>query len=253
MAETPPPPMELKDFFSAAEARTDRWRQLAAVGRSWEASVARGQSDERDCVEAGRLLSELAALEDYWAYPGSRLMATVGEALKERNAGLFARLVQKISAALLTGAYRHDAGPWDPLRGARGARRGDPAPGRPSRRSGQALLRGARRHAERSARVGARAQRAAAPAASGGPVRLRDRPGRQLRGRGHRDRLQHQRAGRGDLRRLPVPLAPRPAGAARVPRAPPHRRRVRPSRPGPSPRRSPRRSRASGPSSTSTS
>jgi arginine decarboxylase len=111
----PPPPMEREDFFSAAEARLDRWRQMAAAGRSWEASVARGPSDERPCVEAGRVLSGLVALEDYWAYPGPRLMATVGEALKERNAGLFTRLVQKISAALLTGAYRHDAGPWDPL------------------------------------------------------------------------------------------------------------------------------------------
>jgi arginine decarboxylase len=116
MPETPPPlSMEREDFFTAAEARLDRWRQMAAAGRSWEASVARGPSDERPCVEAGRVLSDLVALEDYWAYPGPRLMATVGEALKERNAGLFARLVQKISAALLTGAYRHDAGPWDPL------------------------------------------------------------------------------------------------------------------------------------------
>src|SRR5258706_1851457 len=108
-------PMDLKDFFSAAEARTDRWRQLAAAGRSWEAAVGRGESDERVSGGAGRLLADLAALEAYWAYPGARLMATVGEALTERNAGIFARLVQKISTALLTGAYRHDAASWDPL------------------------------------------------------------------------------------------------------------------------------------------
>ena len=47
------------------------------------------------------LLSAIATLEDYWAYPGPRLIATVREALSERHAGLFARLVQKISAALL--------------------------------------------------------------------------------------------------------------------------------------------------------
>src|SRR5215468_4613021 len=106
---------ELKDFFSAAEARTDRWRELSAIGRAWEAAVARGQSDERLHADAARLLSELTALEGYWAYPGYSLMANVAEALKERAAAVFARLVQKISAALLTGAYRHDVATWDPL------------------------------------------------------------------------------------------------------------------------------------------
>jgi len=107
--------MDLKDFFSAAEARIDRWREMRAAGRAWETAVARGQSDERFHADAARLLSDVAALEDYWAYPGARLMGTVGEALTERNAGMFTRLVQKISAALLTGAYRHDSATWDPL------------------------------------------------------------------------------------------------------------------------------------------
>jgi arginine decarboxylase len=107
--------MDLKDFFSAAEARTDRWRQLSAAARAWHAAVARGQSDEALHAEAGRLLAEVAVLEDYWAYPGPRLMATLAEALRERDAATFARAGQKISAALLTGAYRHDTAAWDPL------------------------------------------------------------------------------------------------------------------------------------------
>ena len=37
--------MDLVNFFSASEARTDRWRQLNAAGRAWEASVAQGKSD----------------------------------------------------------------------------------------------------------------------------------------------------------------------------------------------------------------
>ena len=37
-ATTPTP---LVDFFSAAEARVDRWRQLAAVVRAWQATPAR--------------------------------------------------------------------------------------------------------------------------------------------------------------------------------------------------------------------
>jgi len=54
-------------------------------------------------------------------YPGPRLMATLGEAVEQRNAGVFARLVQKISAALLTGSYRYESAVWDPLQEGEGA------------------------------------------------------------------------------------------------------------------------------------
>ena len=40
---TPATRTDLKDFFSAAEARIDRWRDLSAVGRTWEAGVIQGQ------------------------------------------------------------------------------------------------------------------------------------------------------------------------------------------------------------------
>src|SRR5499426_135031 len=107
--------IDLRDFFSAAEARTDRWRQMSAVGRAWESSVMRGKPDEASRDEAAKLLGEVAILEDYWAYPGTRLMTTVRDALKEGNAAVFARVVQKISNALLTGSYRHETAAWDPL------------------------------------------------------------------------------------------------------------------------------------------
>jgi arginine decarboxylase len=106
---------DLRDFFSAAEARTDRWRQMSAAGRAWEAAAAPGQNGEAARDEAARLLADVANLEDYWAYPGSRLMATVTEALREHNAAVFSRLVQKISMALVTGAYRQDSKAWDPM------------------------------------------------------------------------------------------------------------------------------------------
>ena len=107
--------IDLRDFFSAAEARTDRWRQMSAVARAWESSVTRGKPDEASRDEAAKLLGEVAILEDYWAYPGTRLMTTVRDALKEGNAAVFARVVQKISNALLTGSYRHETAAWDPL------------------------------------------------------------------------------------------------------------------------------------------
>jgi arginine decarboxylase len=107
--------MDLKDFFSAAEARTDRWSEMNTVGRAWESALTQGQPADKFLAQAAQLLEEISPLESYWAYPGPRLMATIREAIDEDNGGVFARLVQKISSSLLTGAYRHDSGAWDPL------------------------------------------------------------------------------------------------------------------------------------------
>ena len=107
--------MDLSNFFSADEARIDRWRQMNATARAWESAVAQGKNDDKFYAEAVRLYAEIKPLEDYWAYPGPRLMATVGEVLEERNAGAFARIVQKISNALLTGSYRYENAAWDPM------------------------------------------------------------------------------------------------------------------------------------------
>ena len=113
--------MSLANFFSASEARTDRWRQLNAIGRAWEASIAQKKSGDKLHAESVAIFAEIKPLEDYWAYPGPRLMATIGEAVEQRNAGVFARLVQKISSALLTGSYRYESTAWDPLQEGEGS------------------------------------------------------------------------------------------------------------------------------------
>ncbi|MGW8284648.1 MAG: decarboxylase [Candidatus Deferrimicrobiaceae bacterium] len=107
--------MDLSDFFSASEARIDRWRQLNAAARAWEAAMSKGKTAEKLHTEVVQLFSELKPLESFWAYPGGRLITTVEEAIEQRNAGMIARLVQKISNILLTGSYRHDPTAWDPL------------------------------------------------------------------------------------------------------------------------------------------
>lgn len=112
--------MDLTNFFSASEARTDQWRQLNAAGRAWEAAVAQGKPDKKLHAEAARLFAEIGPLESFWAYPGSRLMATVGEAIEQRNVGVLTRLVQKVSNMLLTGAFRYDLAAWDPLQESEG-------------------------------------------------------------------------------------------------------------------------------------
>src|SRR5262245_7729363 len=99
---------ESTNFFSAAEERTDRWRQLTALGGSWESAAATAQPDDAFHAAAARSLAELGPLESYFAYPGPRLMAAVAKAVEERSATVFARLVQRISNNLLTGTYRYE-------------------------------------------------------------------------------------------------------------------------------------------------
>ena len=112
---TAAPTGNLTEFFSAAEARADRWRQLSAVVRTWQSANARGAQDDAPFAAAVALFGEIAALEAYFAFPGPRLMAAIDESFAERNAGVCARLVQQVSGALLTNAYRHDAAVWDPM------------------------------------------------------------------------------------------------------------------------------------------
>ena len=113
--ETAATPTPLVNFFSAAEARIDRWRQLSAVVRAWQAAPSLGNSSDALYTEAVVLFTEVSPLETFFAYPGPRLMAATEQALTERNAGVAVRLIQHISASLLSGSYRHDGGAWDPL------------------------------------------------------------------------------------------------------------------------------------------
>ena len=103
------------DFFSAAEARVDQWRQFCAVVRAWQAAAAKGASEDAIFAQAIAVFGELAPLEAYFAYPGSKLLGAIEQALAERNVGVCVRLSQHLSSALLTGTYRYDLSAWDPL------------------------------------------------------------------------------------------------------------------------------------------
>ena len=102
----------VNEFFSAMEARFDQWRQLGAQARGWQASSARNAEDGR-FADLLNLFGAIAPLEAFFAYPGPRLMHAIEQALAERNAGVAVRLIQQVSAALLTGAFRHDAAAWE--------------------------------------------------------------------------------------------------------------------------------------------
>ncbi len=96
----------IDQFFSGPGARADDWRALVEAAKAWSAG-----SGDRARFE--RLLSQIAIMEEFHAYPGSRLMA----ALKERTAaddapGVLA-LAMRITQALQTRSFRQHAGDWD--------------------------------------------------------------------------------------------------------------------------------------------
>jgi arginine decarboxylase len=103
------PVLDLKDFFSAAEARLDRWQRLHSISKS----LVQPAASESLRAEAAALLKELEPLESFWAYPGPVMMAELRSALDKESAASFSRRVERISRALLRGTYRHDPGLWE--------------------------------------------------------------------------------------------------------------------------------------------
>lgn len=102
----------LDHIFSTSAARHDRWRELNARAQAWSAAARAGKPrGGRAAVEV--VLAELVALEDFFAYPGPRLMKSLGERVNGDDALGVARMVRRLSGALLSGSYRYDAGEWE--------------------------------------------------------------------------------------------------------------------------------------------
>jgi len=95
-------------FFSAAEARIDRWRDLNRVAKALQAGGDTAPLRER----AAAVLGELAPLEELNGYPGPHLVAQVHDRLQSGDAAGFARIVGRISGALMSNSYRDDAEAW---------------------------------------------------------------------------------------------------------------------------------------------
>jgi arginine decarboxylase len=98
--------------FGAAADRNDQWRHLNAAARAWAAAGAKEAGARK--TEAAKLWNEVRGLEHFHAYPGPRLLDAVSAAAGGTDGAEFARLVQKVSAALLSGDYRRDEHVWDP-------------------------------------------------------------------------------------------------------------------------------------------
>lgn len=104
-------PKKLSEFFSLAEARVDRWRSLLRLARS----LAAGAGEQPALGQkTGQLLAELGPLEELCGFPGPRLMSQVHERQAAGDWAGLARLVQRISVALLDHTYRDSIEAWKP-------------------------------------------------------------------------------------------------------------------------------------------
>jgi arginine decarboxylase len=122
MKKTSASPPRIDHFFSAVAARLDHWRELNKIAQTWAARVGSGDARalQSGCAAA---LDELLPFESFQAYPGARLLAAIRERAAGGDAMGTARLVQRVSTALMARSYRADAGEWELDDDATGAER----------------------------------------------------------------------------------------------------------------------------------
>ena len=104
------PQLSLNQFFSAAEARIDRWRTLTRITRTAESGTGANSDSLRKQISA--VLEELTPLEELNGYPGPHLMEYLRQRLQTGDWKGLARLVQRIGAALLSNSYREGPDAW---------------------------------------------------------------------------------------------------------------------------------------------
>ena len=102
---TAPQVDRIDHFFSLPGARADRWRGLYAAARDW----ARGRGDQ---TTTRARLDAIIPYEVFFAYPGRALLASLRQRAEGGQAEATSALAQRISEAILTRSYKHDADDW---------------------------------------------------------------------------------------------------------------------------------------------
>ncbi len=107
-------PTRVDQFFTGTEARHDRWRSLLQRARVWESSITQDKSEaETSRATVAKALSDLAQWEDFYAYPGPRLLGLLKDRISSGDVVGSVRLARSISTAILTHSYRANVGDWD--------------------------------------------------------------------------------------------------------------------------------------------
>src|SRR6266850_7908939 len=83
-------------MFSAGEARSDRWQEMAHAAQTLVAQSSSGSSTKEKRTEAEALLGTLGVLETFHAYPGEAMMSALKEALARSDYSSFSRITNRI-------------------------------------------------------------------------------------------------------------------------------------------------------------
>ena len=94
-------------LFAAPEARLDRWRDVVKSAQQCTAGTAGARE------ACAKLFAALEPYEDFFAYPGPRLMGVLKDRLKSGDMVGALRCARRISASLMSRAYRESAAAWD--------------------------------------------------------------------------------------------------------------------------------------------
>ncbi len=69
--------VRLDQFFTVAEARHDRWRNLLSAARAWDTAKQQNSAAEAKRSSVAASFTELRQWEDFFAYPGPALLNTI--------------------------------------------------------------------------------------------------------------------------------------------------------------------------------
>jgi arginine decarboxylase len=93
------------DYYSAIQLRSDKWSALREITTAL-ARAEPGKIPEDRRVRADEILTWLALIEPFWAFPGMTAFEHLRRQLEHNNYEDLAFVVHRISRALSTGAYR---------------------------------------------------------------------------------------------------------------------------------------------------
>ena len=113
MSSAPKAQPRVDQFFTGAEARHDRWRTLLRQSRQWESSIGKQKEAKSYQSQVLETLEELRQWEDYFAYPGLNLLATLKDRITSGDAIGTTRLARAISTAIVTHSYRTSLDEWE--------------------------------------------------------------------------------------------------------------------------------------------
>src|SRR5262249_2954509 len=92
-------PVRIDQFFAGPGARADRWRDVVDAAQAWSS----GRGDRGKFQDA---LAGIGATEEYFAYPGARLIKALQDAAAANDARATLNLARGMATALVTRSFR---------------------------------------------------------------------------------------------------------------------------------------------------